>query len=82
MKLHLINSEELPLNQRNKLLHKESEMLKESLSLPMVHPSGGSLALLCVGAVLLPMLSGLVTSLISAFLVTKNETGLLLREDG
>ena len=59
-----------------------SEMLKESLSLPMVHPSGGSLALLCVGAVLLPMLSGLVTSLISAFLVTKNETGLLLREDG
>ena len=58
-----------------------SEMLKESLSLPMVHPSGGSLALLCVGAVLLPMLSGLVTSQISAFLVTKNETGLLLRED-
>lgn len=58
-----------------------SDFMKEALGLPFLMPSLSVTVLLCVGALVLSVLAGVLTALISAFRITKNETGLLLRED-
>lgn len=58
-----------------------TDSLKESLSLPFFTPDAGVVVLLGAGALLLSLLSGLVTSCVSACRITRGETALLLRED-
>lgn len=58
-----------------------SSGIRQALSLPFLQPEPGLMALLSVGAVLLPVLACVLTALLSAVRITKNETGLLLRED-
>lgn len=56
-------------------------LIKKSLDLPYLMPNAGVVAALLAGSVLLSLLSGLLTSGVSARRLTKNETGLILRED-
>ena len=58
-----------------------SSLIKRSLDLPYLLPGAGATIALFLGAVLLSMLAGGLTSGISARRLTKNETGLFLRED-
>lgn len=59
-----------------------SKTLQTSLGLPYLSPGALVTALLAVGAVLLAVCAGLLTSLISAKRITKSETALLIREEG
>ena len=58
-----------------------AEGIRETLSLPFLSPNSGLLVLLSIGAVMVPLLVGLLTAVTAAERITKNETGLLLRED-
>lgn len=58
-----------------------AEGIRETLSLPFLSPNSGRLVLLSIGAVMVPLLVGLLTAVTAAERITKNETGLLLRED-
>ena len=63
------------------LLAAVSDTLKSLLGLPFLAPGGGVCALLAVLAFVLSAGAGILTALISAHRITKNETGLLIRED-
>ena len=55
--------------------------LKELLGLPYLLPNVGIIIAFAIAALLLSVVVGIVTSFISAYRITKSETGLLLRED-
>lgn len=55
--------------------------LRSALELPLLIPGAGAIAGLCLGALAVSILTGLLTSGISARRITGSETGLLLRED-
>jgi len=58
-----------------------SGVIKQGLDLPYLLPNAGVIAALLIGSVLLSLLSGVLTSGLSARRLTKSETGLILRED-
>lgn len=58
-----------------------SESIRLYFSLPFLQPDAGVLLFLAFGAVTVPLIIGVVTSMLSSLRITKNETGLLLRED-
>ena len=58
-----------------------SNLIKRSLDLPYLLPGAGVTVALLLGSVLLSMLAGVLTAGISARRLTKNDTGLILRED-
>lgn len=58
-----------------------SGTIKEQLGLPFLAPPANTTMLLGIGTVILSVLAGVLTALISARRITKNEAGLLLRED-
>ena len=53
----------------------------EMLSMPYLAPDFMTFVIIGSGAVLLPLLTGVLASLLSVLRITKNETGMLLRED-
>lgn len=58
-----------------------SESIRAHFSLPFMQPDVSLLIVLSVGAVIMPLATGVLTAVLSAVRITKNETGLLLRED-
>jgi len=57
-----------------------SSLIHSRLDLPYLLPGGGAIAALAVGSVLLAVLAGSLTSAISVRRITRNDTGLILRE--
>jgi len=62
-------------------LYPLSDSIKEALGLPFLSPDFAVVLILAVSAFILALLAGMMTALICAKRITKNETGLLLRED-
>ena len=62
-------------------LYPLSDSIKEALGLPFLSPDFTVVLILAVSAFILALLAGMMTALICAKRITKNETGLLLRED-
>ena len=58
-----------------------SESIRLSFSLPFMQPDITTIIALMVGAVIMPVIIGAFTATLSALRITRNETGLLLRED-
>lgn len=58
-----------------------SEGIRSRFSLPFLQPDIFTLSLLALGALMVPVLIGILSAIISALRITGNETGLLLRED-
>ncbi len=59
-----------------------SGRLQSVLNLPFSTPGWQSVLGLALGAFAVSVIAGIVTALLSAWRITKSETGLLLREDG
>lgn len=58
-----------------------AESIEQSLGLPFLMPSGGAIAALAVCTLAVTVLAGAATSAISAFRVSRIDTGLILRGD-
>ncbi len=58
-----------------------SESIRNHFSLPFMQPDMMIMLFLSVGSVVMPFLIGVITAVLSAFRITGNESGLLLRED-
>lgn len=58
-----------------------SEIIRLHFSLPFLQPGIDVLLLLAFGALTIPLIIGIITAMLSSLKITKNETGLLLRED-
>ncbi len=58
-----------------------SESIRNHFSLPFMQPDIGVVVMLSAGAVIMPIIVGVAAAVLSALRITKNETGLLLRED-
>ena len=57
-----------------------SNLIHSELELPYLLPGAGTIVCLFVGSVLLSVLAGALTALWSALKISRNETGLILRE--
>ena len=51
-----------------------------ALELPFLMPGAGTIAALALGALLLAILAGSLTAAVSAYRISKNDAGLILRE--
>ena len=58
-----------------------SESIRSRFSLPFLQPDICTFSILVLGALIVPVLIGVLSAVISALRITGNETGLLLRED-
>ena len=58
-----------------------SESIRQHFSLPFLQPDAAVMVILSVGAVIMPVMLGVLATMLSAHRITRNESGLLLRED-